>query len=295
MAKTVYAGKMKILNAWLNKVFNHRHDGLDQDGSSSIDYAADTGAADAYVVALAPALTAYIVGLPMWFKAANANTAGSTGNVNGLGAKTIKKGGNALITGDILANQIYCIIYDGTDLQLHGTYNAIKLLGYTASPTPGASVIPVGDAGGRIAWGAKPAFRGAFCYLDANQAILNATETSIAFPTAGVVYNTDSIWNSANPSRFTVPTGITKVKMNVGTNWEADNTGNRLAYLFKNGAYVAPNVVDRRLAVSESEAVVSSPVLPCVGGDYFQWMVLQNSGGTLNLLPSAWAAMEVVE
>ncbi|MBC7964085.1 MAG: hypothetical protein H7Y05_14220, partial [Steroidobacteraceae bacterium] len=35
---------------------------------------------------------------------------------------------------------------------------------YHANPTPAANTIPVGDANGRISWGAKPAFRGALVY-----------------------------------------------------------------------------------------------------------------------------------
>ena len=80
-----------IVNAaWLNKVFGpsgHRHDGKDADGSAAIDYAADTGAANAYVIALTPALTSHVVGMPIHFMAANANTGASTININGLGIK----------------------------------------------------------------------------------------------------------------------------------------------------------------------------------------------------------------
>src|ERR1035437_2096157 len=52
------------------------------------DYKADTGAADAYAIAPAPAITAYTVGQVFTFKATNANlTTTNTLNVSGLGAK----------------------------------------------------------------------------------------------------------------------------------------------------------------------------------------------------------------
>lgn len=101
--------------AFLNKIFSHRHDGLDQDGSAPLDYAADTGAANAYAIALVPALTAHVVGLPIHFKATNANTAASTLAVNGLDAVAIKQvDGSNLPAGAILAGQMITVMYTGT-------------------------------------------------------------------------------------------------------------------------------------------------------------------------------------
>jgi hypothetical protein len=84
------------------------------------DYVIDTGAADAYVITPVPAITAYSTGQIFTFKAAHANTTTSTINVNGLGAKTIKKNGGAnnLVAGDILLSQLVAIEYDGTNFQL---------------------------------------------------------------------------------------------------------------------------------------------------------------------------------
>ena len=53
------------------------------------------------------------------FKANTANTGAATLNVNSLGAKTIKKNvSQDLETGDISANQIITVVYDGTNFQL---------------------------------------------------------------------------------------------------------------------------------------------------------------------------------
>lgn len=104
-----------------------------------VTYAADTGAADAYVVALAAAPTAYTAGLRISFKATNANTGASTINVNGLGAKSIKRqNGTDLGAAEIGANNIVLIQYDGTNfLLLSGaTYGSV---GTVAIPVPVAS------------------------------------------------------------------------------------------------------------------------------------------------------------
>lgn len=83
----------------------------------------DTGAADAYVVAMTPAPTSYVTGMVVRFKADVANTGASTVNVNTLGAKAIKKNfGDALTAGDIRANAIIELVYDGTNFQMIYAY-----------------------------------------------------------------------------------------------------------------------------------------------------------------------------
>lgn len=83
------------------------------------DYVIDTGAANAYVIAPSPAITAYTTGQVFTFKATNTNTTASTINVNGLGAKNIFKNGTlALIAGDIVNTGLYEIQYDGTQFQM---------------------------------------------------------------------------------------------------------------------------------------------------------------------------------
>jgi len=82
-------------------------------------YFADSEASDDYVITPSPAISAYAAGQTFNFKANTANTGAATLNVNGKGAKTIKKNvSNDLETGDILANQIVTVIYDGTNFQL---------------------------------------------------------------------------------------------------------------------------------------------------------------------------------
>lgn len=105
-----------IVNAaFLNNIFSHRHDGLDQDGSAPLDYAADTGSANAYAIALAPALTAHITGMPIHFKASTANTGACTLAINVLAAVAIKRvDGTDLPAGSIVAGQIVTVIYTGT-------------------------------------------------------------------------------------------------------------------------------------------------------------------------------------
>ena len=75
---------------------------------------------DTYTATPSPAITSYTA-TRYFVKFTNANTGASTINLNGLGAKAlIKNGATALEVGDIVANQIYSIAYDGVSFQLVG-------------------------------------------------------------------------------------------------------------------------------------------------------------------------------
>jgi hypothetical protein len=100
--------------------------GLHFDGTADVsDYAADTGATNAYVTTPSPAPSAYVTGAQYRFKAASANTGACTINISGLGAKSIVKaaGGitTALVANDILSGQMCILIYDGTNMQIVST------------------------------------------------------------------------------------------------------------------------------------------------------------------------------
>ncbi len=142
--------------AWLNKVFNHRHDGLNQDGSAPLNSWADTGAANAYNIPLNTAISQRIVGMPIHFMAANANTGASTLN-DGFGTVGISKNfDQPLAAGDIKAGQIVTVVWDGVDYQITsaiGNDPFIKLSGdvvqtvhyATGDSASGTGVIPLDD------------------------------------------------------------------------------------------------------------------------------------------------------
>lgn len=110
------------------------------------DYKADTGAANAYAIAPAPAVIAYTVGQIFSFKAVNANITVSTLNVNALGVKTIKKAGGAtdLASGDIAAGMVVLVEYDGTNfVMLNPVANTVTLTTNTYPVGNGANITGV--------------------------------------------------------------------------------------------------------------------------------------------------------
>jgi hypothetical protein len=81
---------------------------------------ADAGGGDAITLNLSPAITAYVKGQAFTFTAAATITGAATLNVNSLGAKDIESGGAALVSGDIVQDLVYTVVYDGTLFQVSG-------------------------------------------------------------------------------------------------------------------------------------------------------------------------------
>jgi hypothetical protein len=79
-----------------------------------------TGSSNAYALTLTTNITAYAANQLFFFRANHDNTGVATLNVNGLGAKTIKKvdGAVDLIAGDIKNGQFVAVLYDGTNFQM---------------------------------------------------------------------------------------------------------------------------------------------------------------------------------
>jgi hypothetical protein len=83
---------------------------------------------DTITLTYSVAPTAYVQGDSYCFKAGGTNTGAATLNVNALGVKSIKKGAagaTALAAGDITSGGIYCLQYDGTNMQLVASTAAV--------------------------------------------------------------------------------------------------------------------------------------------------------------------------
>lgn len=77
------------------------------------------GTANAQTVSLSPAATAYATGMMIKFIPGNANTGGTTLNVNSIGTKTIKRpNGDALTGAELTTSAVAEVVYNGTDFIL---------------------------------------------------------------------------------------------------------------------------------------------------------------------------------
>jgi hypothetical protein len=77
-------------------------------------YAVDSGSANAIVLTMTPAITSYVDGFPINFKAAANNTGATTININGVGAVALQGAAGALQGGEIVAGKTYEGNYNAT-------------------------------------------------------------------------------------------------------------------------------------------------------------------------------------
>jgi hypothetical protein len=101
---------------WYNSVA-----GADQIQAQTGNSAVDTGTANAGLVALSPTISslATILYAPIRIlKMASANTGAYTLNVNGLGVVAVKIGGQPLVAGQLPANTMFEVVWNGTNFDL---------------------------------------------------------------------------------------------------------------------------------------------------------------------------------
>ena len=238
------------------------------------DFYTDSGAADAYVLSPVGAKLApedYFEGMRVRFVPSNTNTGPSTINVATLGVLDIHlEGGTAdPAAGQIIAGREMTVIY---------------------RTSPGAHLELQAPTG---------AFRGALVFLDANQSLTDAVPAALSFEQE--TYDTDSIHdNATNPTRLTVPSGVTKVRLTGQIAYAAGTSGLRQARIEKDGAQLEGTPQVSVVSAGSDYLNVTSAVLPVAGGNYFELIGLQISGGALNAVGSAggvssWFGMEIVE
>lgn len=112
-----------------NALFLNQYTSATQLQNSSLNWLTAVAGVDNITASSVLTPAAYAAGQTFSFQSAGANTTAVTLDVSGLGVKNVTKNGTApLIAGDIAANAIVIVQYDGTRFQLVG--------GVTASSTP---------------------------------------------------------------------------------------------------------------------------------------------------------------
>ncbi len=166
---------------------------LGQVQNSGMQYATGSGT-NTIVATMAPAITAYVAGQTFRIKqAAGANTGATTLNLNSVAAKAItKKGTTALAAGDIPANAMFEVAYDGTRFQL---LNVGTDVGITASESVALTNKTI-DLGSNTVTGSLAEFNTAlqsesFASLSGSETLTNKTLTSPILTTPSVA----GTWN----------------------------------------------------------------------------------------------------
>jgi uncharacterized protein YjlB len=142
-------------------------------------------------------------------------------------------------------------------------------------------------------------FSGAMVNLTADETISNDTNTQIPWDAA--VYDEGGWWSAASPTRFTVPSGVTKIRLAANVVWTtvfASSTAFRLLYQFKkNGSTFEGDASNRRMQFEVGDGGLVSAVVEVSAGDYFELDINQNRGSSADIDAQnlTWFAVEAVE
>lgn len=141
-------------------------------------------------------------------------------------------------------------------------------------------------------------WRGARVSLTANQTFSAGIQAAVSWGAADV--DTDNFWSISAPTRLTIPTGITRVRLTMQGRWNPNGSGVRQLMLAKNGSATLEGRASTTIGAGTStnhEHGARSAVLDVVATNYFEILGFQNSGGNLALLdsPATWFEIEVVE
>lgn len=137
---------------------------------------------------------------------------------------------------------------------------------------------------------------GALVKKTGNQTINNNAWTTLVWPSEA--YDTDDLHDDVtNNSRLTADTGRLWVRLTAGVKWDNNSAGQRRLRIIKNGSAVFDGHPSTRyVASTQSDIVLTSPVLAVVADDYFEAQVYQSSGvnRTVDAVSSTWFAMELL-
>ena len=131
--------------------------------------------------------------------------------------------------------------------------------------------------------------------------------TSVSFPVLvpfqSTIYDTDAFWDVGNPSRLTVPAGVTKVRLQGCVSLAASaSTGGVYVSFSKNGGgdVIGSGVFTVRQGTSgftNNDFAAGTAVIPVTAGDYFELRVNATTTAWDDIQASTrtWFAIEVVE
>jgi hypothetical protein len=130
------------------------------------------------------------------------------------------------------------------------------------------------------------------------QSIANTTWANVSFDASAAIFDTDSMWDSANPTYLTIKTAGVYL-FSVQASFATNGSGARLVDIEKNaaspgavGSYFAyMNVLPQTVS---DQAFAISAIESCSVNDVITVSVYQSSGGALNLSTNPYQALRAV-
>ena len=179
-----------------------------------------------------------------------------------------------------------------------------------AFPSPADVTLRINSPGGSVFDGVaiyNALTRGSRCHSRARLLQRSTDLTNVSFPVLvpfqSTVYDTDVFWDAGNPSRLTIPAGVTKVRLQGSLSLKPSaTTGGVFISFEKNGAgsAVGSGVFTVRQGTSgytNNDFSANTAVIPVSAGDYFELRVNSTSSSWDDIQAGnrTWFAVEVVE
>lgn len=137
-------------------------------------------------------------------------------------------------------------------------------------------------------------FRGSLVYTSSG--ISTSDGVAVTLPFDSISYEEGEWFTSSQPTRLTVPSGVSRVQVKGSVRFATSSTGGRSVSIGRNGSFsstadpqsgqVALTTVAANLSANPTTVLVSTPILTVTGGvDYFEIRASQTSSGTLLIEP----------
>ena len=152
----------------------------------------------------------------------------------------------------------------------------------------------------RIAWGAKPGFRGVMVLLTTSMTIPSYTASTSVGTTSWTTesYDTDNAHSvSTNTHQITVPAGIVLARFRAHSNWQVlAATGQRIAWIRKNGgAAVIQNSSPALDTSFGAQTSADTGVIVVAPGDVFSIDLFNQSSSSDTLYNGSWFSAEWIQ
>lgn len=197
-----------------------------QIADGALIYAGITSGDDTVTASLTPAITAYVAGMLVVAEAGGTNTTTTTLNLNGVGAKTVKKGKAGsldLSAGDFTAGRMGLFAFDGTNLQMLNApefpTGTVMLFNQTAAPvgwtknTSSGNDTAIRLTTGTVGTGGTVAFETAFASKTPTGTIGGTAITQAQLPS----YNLTFAVGDNNNDNNAMPAGSNGVQTNTAS------------------------------------------------------------------------------